>query len=70
MYIKQEEVDTMHELTAFVEGQLDSVEDQKYWFDFLHRVKALTDKMAKAQKKQNFRNLVNKEVRRLRKERK
>jgi hypothetical protein len=70
MYIKQEEVDTMHELTAFVEGQLDAVEDEKYWFDFLHRVKAITDKMTKAQEKQNFRNLVNKEVRRLKKERK
>ena len=70
MYIKKQEVETMHELTAFVEGQLDAVEDEKYWFDFLHRVKAITDKMAKAHEKQSFRGLVNKELRRLKKERK
>jgi hypothetical protein len=64
MYIKQEEVKTMYELTAFVEGQLGSVEDEKYWSDFLHRVKAIADKMAKTYEKQNFRALVNKEVRR------
>ena len=70
MYIKQEEVDTMHELTAFVEGQLEAVEDETYWLDFLHRVKAITDKMTKAHEKQNIRGFVNKEVRRLKKERK
>ena len=70
MYIKEEEVNTMHELTAFIEGQLDAIEDEKYWFDFLHRVKAITDKMTKAQVKQNFRKLVNKEVRRLEEEHK
>lgn len=70
MYIKQEEVDTMHELVAFVEGQLDAAEDEIYWFDFLHKVKAITDKMAKAHEKQHFRGLLNKELRRLKKERK
>ena len=70
MYIKESEVDTMHELTAFVEGQIDGAEDVEYWHDFLHRVKALTEKMTESHRKQNFRGMVNKEVRRLLNERK
>ena len=70
MYVSKKDVDTMHELIAFVEGQIDAVEDEEYWFDFLHRTKKLSDKMLKVHEAQNFKQLVQKQVRRLTNERK
>ena len=47
MYITKENIKTLRELIAFVDGQLDAVEDIEYWDDLLHRTVKIKDKAGK-----------------------
>ena len=47
MYITKENIKTLNEIVAFIDGQLDAVEDVEYWHDFLHRANKIKDKAIK-----------------------
>ena len=68
MYVTRKELTTIHELIAFVDGQLDSCEDEEYWKGFLRDTIAIKDKMIKQVERQEFNSLVQKKVRQLTKD--
>jgi len=54
MYITKENIKTLNEIVAFIDGQLDAVEDVEYWHDFLHRANKIKDKAIKQYESQNM----------------
>jgi len=47
MYITKENIETLNEIVAFIDGQLDAVEDIEYWQDFLNRANKIKNKATK-----------------------
>lgn len=58
MYITKQDLDTLYEAEAFIEGQIECADDSEYWSDFLHRFQIVRKKADKQFATQNF----NKEV--------
>lgn len=53
MYVSLKDLDTISELSAFVDGALESADDSKYWSDLSSRVNKLQIKMTK-QRERDF----------------
>ncbi len=47
MYITKKDIDVMFEAEAFIEGQLDGVDDKEYWHSFLSRFQSIRKKAEK-----------------------
>lgn len=60
MYVSEKDLKTIAELTAFVDGALESCDGEdivKYWIDFSKRVNKLESKMIKQNATQKNRKL-------------
>ena len=62
MYVSEKDLQTIMELTAFVDGALESADDSEYWLDLSKRATDLQDKMKNQQERDANRRLVNKYV--------
>jgi len=47
MYITKQNIDTLYEVEAFIDGQLESVENPEYWHDLLSRFQEIRKKADK-----------------------
>jgi len=69
MYITENDINVICEAEAFIEGQLDGVEDEKYWHDFLQRFQIVRKKAEKQYNNQQYKAEINKRGRALANER-
>ncbi len=58
MYVTDENINTIVELQAFVDGALESADDEKYWQGLASRSSDLYRKMATQRNRQDFNNSV------------
>lgn len=47
MYITKQNIDTLYEVEAFIDGQLEAVENPEYWHDLLSRLQEIRKKADK-----------------------
>jgi broad specificity phosphatase PhoE len=68
MYVTDENIETLRELRAFVDGALESADDEEYWQDLASRTSDLFRKAIKQRDRQDFQKDVRKALTKLRKQ--
>jgi hypothetical protein len=68
MYVTDENIETLRELQAFVDGALESADDEEYWQGLASRTSDLFRKAIKQRDRQDFQKGVKKALTKLRKQ--
>jgi flagellar biogenesis protein FliO len=68
MYVTDENIQTLRELQAFVDGALESADDEEYWQSLASRTSDLFRKAIKQRDRQEFQKDVKKALTKLRKQ--